>query len=207
MRNENSWRMEINFNFSKEEKVELLKIAREAVVAAMTDQAYVPEKPESRKLLEKAGAFVTLRERGELRGCIGYIEARLSVYETVAETAAKAAVSDPRFEPVGEEELKDIEVEVSVLSSLTKVNDVKEIDVGKHGVLIENGFYRGLLLPQVATENGWGRDEFLRYTCMKAGLEKDCYKTSGTKIYIFTAEVFSEGELGIIPEAYIAKRT
>ena len=207
MPNKNTRRMEVGHNFSKAEKLELLKIARQAVVAVVTNQAYVPEKPENHELLKKAGAFVTLHEKGELRGCIGYIEAILPVYATVAETAAKAAVSDPRFEPVSEGELKNIEVEVSVLSSLVKVKNIEEVVVGKHGVLIENGFYRGLLLPQVATENNWDKEEFLRYTCMKAGLERDCYKNPHTRVYVFTADVFSEKELGEISEENIAERT
>ncbi len=195
--------MEVAPALSLDEKKELLMIARKAVVAAVARTAYVPEKPASAVLTKKGGAFVTLREKGELRGCIGYIEARIPLYLTVAETAAKSAVGDPRFEPVCEDELKDIEVEVSALSPMQEVNNIDEIIPGRHGILIEIGFNRGLLLPQVATENNWNREQFLSYTCLKAGLGKDCYKKPEVRISIFTAEVFSEEELGATREESI----
>lgn len=199
--------MEVEFKFSEEEKLELLKIARETLNAAVVDKKYSPDKPKNPKLLKNAGAFVTLKKNGELRGCIGYIEPRFPIYETVAETAAKSAMSDPRFESVTEDELKNIVVEISVLSPLERIKDIEEVVVGKHGLIIEKGFYKGLLLPQVATENNWDRDEFLSYTCIKAGLEKDCYKQPGVHIYVFTAEVFGEKEFGELSEKSIDEGT
>ncbi|MGO9482292.1 MAG: AmmeMemoRadiSam system protein A [Candidatus Kryptoniota bacterium] len=186
--------MELGFDFNRDEKLALLKIAREAAEAAASGRSYRPGVPKDPKLLNKAGAFVTLRKGGELRGCIGYIEAHLPVFETVAQTGAKAAVHDPRFKSLEENELKDIEVEVSVLSPLRKIECVEEVVVGKHGLLVEKGYYHGLLLPQVAAENNWDREAFLEYTCVKAGLDKDCYKLADVNIYVFTAEVFSESE-------------
>lgn len=199
-------RMEVTFLISENGKRELLSIAREAVAHAVSRQAYIPPEPDNEELRRDAGGFVTLRESGELRGCIGYVEARLPLYKTVAETAAKAAVGDPRFEPLSDNELKNIDVEISVLSPLHETKSVDEIIVGKHGVLIEKGFYRGLLLPQVATENNWNREQFLRYTCTKAGLDQECYKNPGVKIFVFTAEVFSEEELGAAREESTIER-
>ena len=172
----NSGPMELDFDFTEEEKLALLKIARESIEAATIGRNYRPDVPKNPKLLQNAGAFVTLKKNGELRGCIGYIEASLPVFETVAQTGAKAAMCDPRFEKVAENEVRDIEVEISVLSPLRKIKGVDEIVIGKHGILLEKGFYRGLLLPQVATENNWDREKFLEYTCLKAGLETSCYQ-------------------------------
>ncbi len=199
--------MEIEFKFSDEEKLELLKIARNTLEAVVAGRKYSPDKPANLKLLRNAGAFVTLKKNGELRGCIGYVEPRFPVYATVSETAAKSAMCDPRFESVVVDELKDITVEISVLSPLERIKDVSEVMAGKHGVVIEKGFYKGLLLPQVATENNWDRDEFLSYTCLKAGLGKDCYKQQGVHIYIFTAEVFSEKDIGRLLEERVDEGT
>jgi AmmeMemoRadiSam system protein A len=105
--------------------------------------------------------------------------------------AVQAAVGDPRFPAMESEELDKINIEISVLSELEKIDDINKIEVGKHGILIRKGFYSGLLLPQVATEYGWDRNEFLEHTCFKAGLPADAYK-SGADIYIFSAEVFGE---------------
>ena len=131
----------------------------------------------------------------ELRGCIGYIEARFPLCETVEEAAAKAALEDPRFLPLTREEFKQVEIEISVLSPLQKVSNAAEVEVGKHGLVIDDGRSRGLLLPQVATEYGWGREQFLSQTCRKAGLSADAWKKKGVTIYSFTSDVFSEAEL------------
>ncbi len=184
--------MAVDFSFNKEEKSRLLAIAREAVKAVVSGEKYVPPKPSEPRLLQNAGAFVTLHSHGELRGCIGFIEARLPVYETVSEMAARAAASDPRFDSVKESELDNIDIEVSVLSPLRKIGKIEEVEVGRDGVVIEKGFNRGLLLPQVATENGWDRETFLKYVCMKAGLSKDAYLDPESNLYVFTAEVFGE---------------
>lgn len=143
-------------------------------------------------LIEKCGAFVTLHSNGELRGCIGYIEGIIPLFETVQEVAVKAALEDPRFEPVTVDELDNIDLEISVLSPLKKIKDVNKIEVGKHGLVIKRGYSRGLLLPQVAVEYNWDREAFLSHTCRKAGIGADQWKDQATEIYIFSAEIFSE---------------
>jgi len=205
--------MEMNTEFcqkklslSIEEKRELLCIAREAVKAAIAREIYVPSKPALANIETKAGAFVTLKERGELRGCIGLIEARYPLYEVIAEMAEKSAMCDPRFEPVRGEEFENLQIEISILSPLQKIDSVDEVEIGRHGLVIEKGFYRGLLLPQVATENNWTREEFLEYTCMKAGLDKESYKLPEVSLYVFSAEVFGEKELGVPSEEEFGKR-
>ena len=143
-------------------------------------------------LHQLSGAFVTIREENELRGCIGYIEGIKPLVEAVQEVAAKAAIDDPRFLPVSEEELGVIEIELSVISPLKHIKTVDEIEVGKHGLLIELRNYRGLLLPQVATEHKWDRETFLNQTARKAGLSSYAWKDPDVKISIFTAEIFGE---------------
>jgi uncharacterized protein (TIGR00296 family) len=119
--------------------------------------------------------------------------------EVVSEVAAKAALDDPRFPPVSEEELTQIHLDISVLSPLERVLDVEKIEVGKHGLLLENGYFRGLLLPQVAVEYHWDRETFLQNTARKAGLPLDAWKDENTNLYSFTAEVFSEEESNPTP--------
>ncbi|HEY9164930.1 MAG TPA: AmmeMemoRadiSam system protein A [Candidatus Kryptonia bacterium] len=206
MLHDDSGHMGLSSGLSAEAKVELLKIARRGLEAVVKREKLKLDTPVLPELQRESGAFVTLREKGELRGCIGYIEPRLPMYKAVAETASKAATSDPRFEPVTEPELEKIDLEVSILSALNKVTNVEEIVVGRHGLVIERGYYRGLLLPQVAGENNWDRNEFLRYTCFKAGLDDDSWRDPDTKIYSFTAEVFGESEFGRISEENIAER-
>ncbi len=192
-------------NLLNEEKLELLFIAREAVKAAAASKSYIPSKPTSLNMRKTAGAFVTLKENGELRGCIGLIEGIYPLYKVVAEMAQKAATCDPRFESVRQDELQNLELEISVLSALKRIRNFEEVEIGRHGLLIEKGIYRGLLLPQVATENHWGRETFLEYTCMKAGLDKESYKDPDTRLYVFSADVFSEKGLGISLEEGFAK--
>ncbi len=136
------------------------------------------------------GAFVTLSQRGNLRGCIGYPEAVYPLYETIMRSGMSAALHDPRFSPVTPGELADLHIEISVLSPLRQATP-EEVEVGTHGLVIERGHYRGLLLPQVPVEWGWNREEFLEDTCRKAGLPADAWR-EGATLYTFTAEVFSE---------------
>jgi AmmeMemoRadiSam system protein A len=182
-------------HLSVDDKKELLRIARESIALAIHERPAREFAPTSSTLKEHCGAFVTLHLRGELRGCIGYIEARFPLCETVEEVAAKAALEDPRFLPLTVEEFEDVDIEISVLSPLQRISNVDEIEVGKHGLVIEGGYARGLLLPQVATEYGWGRDLFLSQTCRKAGLPSDAWKKKGVTISVFTSEVFSETEV------------
>lgn len=144
----------------------------------------------SGRLTELRGAFVTITKKGMLRGCIGHIRGLMPLYKTIEEMAAAAALDDPRFPPITKNELKDLEIEISVLTPFKQITDVKEIEVGKHGIYIEKGYSSGLLLPQVATEYRWDRDTFLEHTCRKAGLPPDAWKEKDTRIYIFSADIF-----------------
>ncbi len=143
-------------------------------------------------LSQQRGAFVTLHKRGRLRGCIGYIQARKPLWETVVDNTVNAASADNRFSPVGPDELSQLHIEISVLSPLEKLSGPEEVQVGLHGLYIVKGFYSGLLLPQVPTEQGWDRQMFLENLCLKAGLERDAY-LRGAELYAFTAQVFGEG--------------
>ncbi len=142
-------------------------------------------------LSEHRGAFVTLHKRGRLRGCIGYIQARKPLWETVVDNTINAASGDPRFTPVNAEELSQLHIEISVLSPLEKLDGPEQVEVGRHGLYIVKGFSSGLLLPQVPVEQGWDRQTFLENLCYKAGLDRDAY-LHGAELYAFTAQVFGE---------------
>jgi len=185
-----------NFSLSREDKEALLKIARQSVESMVRTGKLLPvELPRSEALLRDRGAFVTLKERGDLRGCIGYIAPTKSLAETVRDVAALAAVRDERFRPVSQAELGQLEYEISVLSPLRRVTDAKEIKVGQHGLLIKKGDYEGLLLPQVPVEQRWDRATFLEQTCLKAGLPPQAWKDEDTDIFLFTAYVFGDHPL------------
>ncbi|MCK5707311.1 MAG: AmmeMemoRadiSam system protein A [Candidatus Aureabacteria bacterium] len=178
---------------NEDNKKELLRIARESLDSYLKDGNEKEFSVESEILKEKMGAFVTLKNKGNLRGCIGYIIGVKPIFETVAEMAINAGTRDTRFSPVTASELAEIRFEISVLTPFEKIDSIDEIEVGKHGLYIKKGFYSGLLLPQVATEYGWDRDEFLKHVCQKAGLGMDAWK-QGAEIFIFSAQVFGEEE-------------
>jgi len=175
--------------FTEEQQRALVEIARDAVAEHVAGRR--TEAPRVSGLPEASGAFVTLKKRGELRGCIGTLECRAPLPEEVARVAVSAAQEDPRFEPVRASELNDLDVEVSVLGPLEPIDpfDRDAIEIGRHGLVVEQGWRRGLLLPQVATEWGWDRETFLSQTCVKAGLPHDCWR-NGAKVYRFAADVF-----------------
>lgn len=179
---------------NSEEKGELLKIARTAVTYCLDDkQTEITSDLEG--LQEKMGIFVTLHKNGALRGCIGVFTSDKPLYETAAEMALCAAFRDPRFPPLEAGEIEDVDFEISVLSPLREIEDIREIEIGRHGVYITKGLNRGVLLPQVAKEYGWDVDTFLEHTCLKAGLPADAWK-EGAKIEIFSAQIFGEkGEM------------
>jgi AmmeMemoRadiSam system protein A len=177
---------------SESDKQFLLQSARHAINAAVGGKRPPEIEHPPKTLLEPCGAFVTIHKQGELRGCIGYIEGVKPLLETILDVAPKAALEDPRFPPVSEEELPYLELEISVLSPMKQVTNVDEIIVGKHGLVLELGPYRGLLLPQVATEYGWDRETFLNQTARKAGLPPDAWKHPAAKIFLFSADVFDE---------------
>ncbi|MGQ9647000.1 MAG: AmmeMemoRadiSam system protein B [Thermodesulfobacteriota bacterium] len=180
----------VDLGLSEEEKKTLHQIAR-TVIENKAKGKPVPEfKIDSPTLKENRGAFVSIHKKGQLRGCIGYIEGRGPLHRTIEEMAEAAAFRDPRFNPVTEKEVPDLDIEISVLTPLKKISDVNEIEVGKHGIYIKQGWYSGLLLPQVATEYGWDRRTFLEHTCLKAGLPPHAWKDKDTEIYIFSADIF-----------------
>jgi AmmeMemoRadiSam system protein B/AmmeMemoRadiSam system protein A len=180
----------VDLGLSASDKALLHKIARETIEARCRGERPPRFDVASPKLKEARGAFVTLRKHGELRGCIGHITGDLPLAETIAQMADAAAFHDPRFRPVGVDELKDLEIEISVLTPLHKISNPEEIRVGTHGVIIRNDGRSGLLLPEVATEYGWDRTSFLEHTCLKAGLPRDAWKDKDSEIYIFSADVF-----------------
>jgi AmmeMemoRadiSam system protein A len=167
----------------------ILEVARAAVHAEVTGRP--PPATAEIDLPEATGAFVTLKHDGHLRGCLGTLECRRPLAEEVARCAASAAREDPRFAPVAVKELADLDVEVSVLGPLEPIDplDPDAIIVGRHGLVVERGTHRGLLLPQVAPEWGWTRDQLLAQTCRKAGLAEDAWR-HGARVYRFEAEVF-----------------
>lgn len=174
------------------DKKALLDVVRKTIEARLTGRSFPELHLSSEVLKEKKGAFVTLKKHSRLRGCIGYIEAKKPLYKTVGETALAAAFDDPRFPPLRQDEMKDITVEISVLSPLKEITNIDEIEVGIHGLYITKGFHSGLLLPQVATEYDWDSLTFIQETCYKAGLQRDAWKDKDSKVYIFSAEVFGE---------------
>ncbi|MHB9027741.1 MAG: AmmeMemoRadiSam system protein B, partial [Candidatus Latescibacterota bacterium] len=183
-------RVGVDLGLSEEEK-EILRTVVRQTLSSVVKTGQIPTFREHKgKLGEQWGAFVTLTRRGNLRGCIGNITGTKPLIATVAEMTRAAALEDPRFRPVRPEELPDIDFEISVLTPIRRVNDVREIVVGRDGIIITRGYNRGLLLPQVATEYGWDRETFLEQTCGKAGLPKDAWKDRTTVIEAFSAEVF-----------------
>jgi len=177
---------------TREESRELIDIAWQALrLGVLCDGAYEGE-PRHAALREPGAAFVTLKTKGSLRGCIGHLAPVDPLYRTVAECAVAAASRDYRFDSVTAEELPDIELEISVLGPMEVIDDVNQIQVGVHGLYIEKSGNRGLLLPQVAVEHNLDRDRFLELTCRKAGLPADAWK-KGATIRIFTAQIIQAG--------------
>jgi AmmeMemoRadiSam system protein A len=181
----------MEFQLTLEEKKILLQTARRAIAARLEKRKPRYPRP-TEKLKKKCGAFVTLHKHGDLRGCIGFVVASKPLIDTVAEAAQSSAFGDPRFPALTEQEMSEIDIEISVLSPMRRIESVEEIRVGEHGIMLRSGFRSGLLLPQVATEYGWDRDTFLTHTCYKAGLSGDCWRSSDTEIEIFSAVVFGE---------------
>ncbi len=176
-----------------EQRNKLLQIARNSIETYLKTGKKLTVSEQDPVLLKQMSAFVTLNEHGELRGCIGNLVGSQPLYLTVRDMAVEAATGDPRFSRVNLSELETIEIEISVLSPLEKIDSVDKIQLGVHGVLVRKGFNSGVFLPQVATETGWSKEEFLSTLCShKAGLPPLAWKDKSTDIYIFTAEVFSE---------------
>ena len=181
---------------SENQKTRLLEIARKSIDNYLSTGKKLQLSEDDPDLLERCGAFVTLNKNNQLCGCIGNIIGSQPLYLTIRDMAVEAAVNDPRFTPLTKKELADVKIEISVLSPLQKVNNPDLIQMGKHGVLIRRGYQSGVFLPQVATETGWSREEFLSNLCAhKAGLAPLDWKDPSTELYIFTATVFGDGSL------------
>jgi hypothetical protein len=177
--------------FSRKDQQELFEIARKTITRFAQEGIFLVPSCTNPRLLANRGAFVTLKKKGRLRGCIGFVESRKPLFITVAEAAVLASCRDARFPPVKEEELKEINLEISVLTPPAAVQNPARIQVGRHGLIITKNGKKGLLLPQVAVKNNWTRETFLAQTCLKAGLRQDAWK-NGAEIYIFEADVFGE---------------
>jgi uncharacterized protein len=170
----------------------LFRVARDAIKARLQGGKSVLPQATSPILGQPSGVFVTLHRHGRLRGCIGYLEAMKPLLAAVQEMAAAAAFNDPRFPSLKEEEVADLDIEISVLSPMCQIKSIDEIQVGRDGLYLERGPCRGLLLPQVATEYGWDRRTFLKQTCIKAGLPPDAWEDPATRIFIFSAKILHE---------------
>jgi AmmeMemoRadiSam system protein A len=175
------------------EKKAILSLARKEIERSVKGEISI-EKPSDMPLLEKKlGAFVTIKKGEELRGCIGTFRQDLPLSKTVCEMAKAAATQDPRFPPVSEEELPNVEIEVSVLTPLSPIKP-EEVVLGRDGLKVQKGGFSGVLLPQVPLQWGWDRETFLSQTCLKAGLSPSCWKEEGTRLEKFEAVVFKESD-------------
>ena len=177
------------------DRTTLLKLARDTLQEYLSTRRRPPFEPVSPELLELRATFVTLRHRltHDLRGCRGEIEAQFPLWDSVQRISILSATDDPRFRPMTHDELADMHIEISVLTPMCLARSPEEVMVGKHGVMIRHGGHGGLFLPQVPVEQGWDRDEYLSTLCwMKAGLPADAWRTPGTQLYVFEAEIFEE---------------
>ncbi len=178
----------------KDKKI-LLSIARESIESAIADTPNEQTQIEitSPELKEESGDFVTLRTDGKLRGCIGRMVSDIPLYKLVSEMAVSAAKEDPRFSQIKPSDLEDLKIDISALSPLQKIDDPLDFELGRHGIYIKKDSSNGCFLPQVATETGWTKEEFLSKCCsMKAGLSPDAWKKRGIDVYIFTSESISD---------------
>jgi AmmeMemoRadiSam system protein A len=190
--------MNENYEITPEEKKLLMQLARDAVKAAVDGKSFEPPEPASALLKKDGAAFVTLKKKGELRGCIGHIIAHMPLYKCVASVARSAALEDPRFPAVTPKEYEELHFEISVLTPPEEVKDPEEIEVGKDGVILTYGdpMYQGVFLPQVPTEQGWDRTEYLDHLCFKAGvMRKGCWKDSQAVLKKFQAVVWEEEDV------------
>jgi len=175
-----------------DEKQFLLELARATLEAQLAGRPLPSPTPPEGPVTAPRGAFVTLIADGELRGCIGHVTAVEPLWRSVQDNAVSAALHDPRFPPVEASELQSITIDISALTPMREVASPDEIVVGRDGIMLERGSARGLLLPQVATEQGWDLETFLDRTCHKAGLRPGCWRDPETRLLAFSAEVFSD---------------
>ncbi|MDO8136952.1 MAG: AmmeMemoRadiSam system protein A [Candidatus Brocadiales bacterium] len=177
----------------------LLEIARSSIEAALKG-GFIPDfRVTDPELYHHHGVFVTLKKHGQLRGCIGRFMSDIPLYQLVSEMAISAALEDPRFqfERLNPRELREIDIEISVLSPLRKISNPLDFELGKHGIYIRRGTLAGCFLPQVASESGWSKEEFLSYCCLgKAGLHPEAWREPSTEVYVFTTGVIEEHHHG-----------
>jgi AmmeMemoRadiSam system protein A len=181
------------------QRLAVLRIAREVIEAVVRGERWTPHKSGDPLFGEKRGCFVTIKNRGRLRGCIGTFQADAPLLKSI-ECMAEAATRDPRFpfDRITPSELKALDIEISVLSPLKKTSDPLSLELGKHGIYIRGGRRSGCFLPQVATELGWSKEEFLSHCCAdKIGLKPDAWKDPETEVLLFTAEIFHSPEPGV----------
>lgn len=178
-------------SLSEEDRLAILAVARQGVLHAVFHGRPAGSFPDTGVFAQPCGLFVTLHGRGKLRGCIGVIEARAMLGENLIRCAADAALRDPRFAPMRTEEIEGLHIEVSLLSPMLPIRP-EEVEIGRHGLLVERGLRRGLLLPQVATEHRLGREQFLAETCFKAGLSRDAWRDPQTTLYGFECIIVAE---------------
>ena len=176
-----------------DDQVELLRVARRAIAHYLEQGQFLSFETNRARLLEPAGAFVTLRIASRLRGCIGTFEVDRPLLDVVGRMAVASATNDPRFPPLPFEQLPDVVIEISVLGARHPARP-DEVIVGEHGIHLQQGSYRGVLLPQVALDNNWTREQFLAGTCRKAGLPPDAWRDPATRLEVFSAQVFEEAE-------------
>ena len=184
---------------SEAERRTLLELARHALTEFVLHENVIDVPEAAGGLAQAAGIFVTLHHAGKLRGCLGQVESTLPLAETVAQMAIAVSRSDPRFQPVAARELPGLEIEISVLSPMELIRP-EQIEVGRHGLLVRRGVFRGLLLPQVAEQYRWSSQRFLEETCVKAGLPRDSWQDAETQVEAFTAEVFSEAQFRTVAD-------
>ena len=175
-----------------EEKRALLDLARKTLESYFTDKTTPQCRLFDGALAEKKGAFVSLHNGEDLRGCIGQLSPDDELHDVVQHCVISAALEDTRFMPVTKAELAELNIEISVLTPFRRIQRIEDIEVGKHGLYIAQGYFRGLLLPQVAVQYGWDRIMFLRQTCRKSGLPESAWQDPRTAVHTFEAEVFSE---------------
>lgn len=180
---------------SDSQRAALLRSAREAIrghLEARAEMPWMPAPPDP-VTADATGVFVTIKRGGQLRGCLGVLQLQGTLAEEVVRCARDSATADPRFAPMTPDEIEDMSLEISVLGPLERVDPLDEdsVEIGRHGLVVEMNGRRGLLLPQVATEWGWTREQFLRQTCRKAGLPEDAWR-NGAHVFRFDAEVFGE---------------
>lgn len=176
--------------FDEKQKRELLGYARNVIRKRLEGVGYIT--PEDPLYSEMRGIFVTLTIRGNLRGCIGYIRPFKNILDSIHDMALAAAFEDSRFPPLAAHELSELSIEISILSPMEEMKNADEIVIGTHGLYLQHPYGSGLLLPQVAPDWGWNKEEFLRQICHKAGLPSGSYLDPSAMLFSFTADIFSE---------------